>query len=786
VLRGRCLAYGEGITFFPVVEVLKQAADIADFEDPSETDRKICALVEDEDHGSLICARIGQLLGLAEGEAVAQETLWAIRRFLEALARERPVVVVFDDIHWGESTFLDLIEYVAEWTREAPMVLVCPARPELLDVRPGWAGGKPNASTVALEPLPEDESERLLTNLLGEAGVGDKVRSSILEAAEGTPLFVEQVVSMLIDDGLLARQDGRWVARGALSEIRIPPTIAALLAARLDRLSAEERSVIQRASVVGKIFYRGAVGALSPEKDRSAAPGHLLSLVRKELLRPDRTTLPGEDAFRFRHQLIRDAAYESTPKEARAELHERFANWLADVAGERVEEQEEILGYHLEQACRYREQLGQAAKPELRRRARAHLSAAGRRAAARGDMGASASLLRRAVALYDTGDGERRALLTELGLVLLETGPYDEAGSVLREAIEEAEVAGDRLTAAHARIGEVMLRVSSDPEGTGKEATRVADELIPVFEAAGDDLGLARAYRLRSTAPWVATRYSEMAADAERAMEHARRAGHQAEEGFGHEMFAVAYTFGPVPVEEALPRLAAAREELSGMRRELEAESAILLAMAGKLDEARRVLERSRAVFEDLGRPVWAASIQLARGLVELIAGDTLEAERALRLGRDEFLRVGEKGVLSTLSSFLARSLCLQGRFEEAEPFIDESRSLASSEDVASQTGWRTAKAMVLLDRGELDEAERLAREAVALAESGDAPDEHGDALGMLAEVVILGGRPEEAGPLLREAIDRYERKGNVMSAARVRARLAAIAESYGEREDER
>src|ERR671918_1025067 len=169
VLRGRCLPYGEGITFFPVVEVLKQAADIADFEDPAETERKICALVEGDEHGSLVCARIGQLLGLAEGEAVPEETLWAIRRFLEALARGGPLVVVFDDIHWGEGTFLDLIEYVAEWTRDAPVVLVCPARPELLDARPGWAGGKPNASTIVLEPLPNEESERLLTNLLGEA-----------------------------------------------------------------------------------------------------------------------------------------------------------------------------------------------------------------------------------------------------------------------------------------------------------------------------------------------------------------------------------------------------------------------------------------------------------------------------------------------------------------------------------------------------------------------------------------------------------------------------------------
>jgi predicted ATPase/class 3 adenylate cyclase len=779
LLRGRCLPYGEGITFYPVVEVLKQAAGIADFEDPNQAERKICELVEREEQGPLICARIGQLLGLAEGEAVPEETLWAIRRFLEALARVQPLVVVFDDIQWGEGTFLDLVEHIANLTRDAPIVLACLARPELLDARSGWGGGKPNATSTLLGPLPDEQCERLVTNLLGHGEVAEGVRSRILEAGEGNPLFVEQVVSMLIDDGLLVRDDGAWVATADLSEVPVPPTIAALIAARLDRLSAEERAVIQRASVVGKVFYWGAVAALSSEPERSAVAGHVMTLVRKDLVRPDLTTLPGEDAFRFLHLLVRDAAYESTPKEVRAELHERFADWLEAVAGERIEEQEEILGYHLEQARRYHAELAPADErgSELGRRAARHLSAAGRRASARGDMGAAASLLRRAVALFEPGDRDRRALLAELGWVLIETGSYDEAGRALREAIDEAEAVGDRLTAAHARMGEVMLRVSSDPEGTGEEAPRVANELIRAFVQAGDDLGLARAYRLRSTAPWLATRYSEMVADAERAAEHARRAGHQAEQGLSHEMFAVAYTFGPVPVAEALPRLAEAREEYAGRRRELEAESAILLAMAGRLDESREVLERSRAVFEDLGRPAWAASMLFARGVVELIAGDAPEAERALRQGREEFLRIGERSVLSTLSAQLARALCLQHRFEEAEPFIEESREIASSEDVASQVGWRTAKAMVLADREELAEAEGLAREAVELAKSGDALDDQGDNLSVLAGILVAAGRSGEAAVLFEEAIALYERKGNVVSAARARERLAALGE---------
>jgi class 3 adenylate cyclase/tetratricopeptide (TPR) repeat protein len=777
VLRGRCLPYGEGITFYPVVEVLKEAAGIADFEDPDETERKICELVEREEQGSLICARIGQLLGLAEGEAVPEETLWAIRRFLEVLARGRPLVIVFDDIHWGEGTFLDLVEHVADLTRDAPIVLACLARPELLDVRPGWGGGKLNATSTLLGPLPDEQCEQLITNLLGQGEVAEGVRSRILKAAEGNPLFAEQVVSMLIDDGLLVRDDETWVATADLSEVPVPPTIAALISARLDRLTAEERAVIQRASVVGKVFYWGAVAALSSEPERSAVAGRVMSLVRKDLVRPDRTTLPGEDAFRFRHLLIRDAAYKSTPKEVRAELHERFADWLEGVAGDRVEEQEEILGYHLEQARRYREQLGPADQRgrELGRRAAGHLSAAGRRASARGDMGAASNLLGRAVELFPPGDRDRLVLLPELGSALFEASRYEQASGILREAIDTARGVGDRLIEARARVAEVMLRVEVEPEGTGEEAERVADELIPVFKGAGDDLGLARAYRLRSTSPWLGTRYAEMAADAERAAEHARRAGDPGEQGLAQERLVVAYTWGPLPVAEAIRKFAELQDEAPGRHRELEVGTGILLAMDGKFDESRRLLEQARAVFQDVGRPAWAASLLMARGFVELIAGDASQAERVLREGREEFLRLGEKGYLSTLSANLALALCLQGRFDEADPFIEESRDLASSEDVASQWVWRTAKAMVLADRGELAEAERLAREAVDLASGGDALVDQAETLSVLARILVAAGRSDEAAALLRQAVDKYERKGDVVSASRARERLAAL-----------
>ena len=777
ILRGRCLPYGEGITFYPVLEVLKQAAEIADFEESDLAERKLRDVVQGDEQASLICARLGHLLGISEAEAVPEETLWAIRRFLEALALTRPLVVVFDDIHWGEATFLDLVEHVASWTRDAPILLVCMARPELLDLRPDWASGAVTGTTVRLQPLPDDQAVRLVENLLGGAGIAEGARARILDSAEGNPLFVEQVVSMLVDDGLLVRKDGMWTAASDLSDVPVPPTMAALMAARLDRLSGGERAVIQRASVVGKTFYRGAVAALSPEVERPEIGRHLLSLVRKELVAPDLSSLPGEDAVTFRHLLIRDAAYERIAKELRAELHERFAAWLEEVAGDRIEEQGEVVGYHLEQACRYLAEVRPAdeRRMHLARRAAEHFSAAGRRASARGDMGATASLLGRAVDLLPRGDLERLPLLPDLGMTLVEAGHYEEASRILDEAIEEAVTAGDRVIEANARVAAVVRRIYSDPEGTGEEATRVADEVIPILEEAGDDLGLARAYRLRSTAPWLSTRYAEMAADAERAAEHARRAGDPGEQVLDHDMVAVAYTFGPFPVDEALRKLDALQEQYPGRRRELDAGAAVLLGMAGRFGEARQILEQASALFEDLGRPAWVAATDFGRGVVEFLADDLEQAERFLRQGREGFLRLGEKGVLSSLSALLAMAVCLQGRFQEAEPFIEESRELASSEDVASQASWRMAKAKVLAARRDLGEAERVAREALALVKSGDGLDDHGNASSVLAEVVLAAGRINEAEGLLEEAIDAYERKQNVVSAARARQRLAAL-----------
>jgi class 3 adenylate cyclase len=343
VVEGRCLPYGEGITYRPLHEILR-ALYGEDF--LAEIRRRLAG----NDNAKLIAERIGAALGVVEHTGPTDETFWAVRKLFEAEALERPLVVVVDDLQWGAPTLLDLVEHVADWARDAPILLVCLARPELLDGRPGWSGGKLNATSVLLEPLNQSEAGELVQNLLGRAQLAPDIQARVTAAAEGNPLFVEEMLAMLIDDGLLERSNGDWVPAGDLGAVTVPPTIQALLSARLERLDGIERDVIERASVEGKVFHRGAVVELSEDDVRDAVGAHLQSLVRKELVRPEEADFPGEDAFKFRHLLIRDAAYDAMPKELRAELHERFAGWLEAAAEDRILEYEEILGFHLEQA----------------------------------------------------------------------------------------------------------------------------------------------------------------------------------------------------------------------------------------------------------------------------------------------------------------------------------------------------------------------------------------------------------------------------------------------------
>jgi len=507
VVRGRCLSYGEGITYWPVVEVVLQLG-----RRPSDP---------------RAAAPIASLLGESEEPATADEIAWAVRKLLEEAA---PVVCVFDDLHWAEPTFLDLIDHVADWSRDAPILLICIARPELLDRRATWAGGKLNATTVLLEPLSAEETEELIERLLGDVELDETLLARIREAAEGNPLFVEQMLAML--------------AESSNGDVVVPPTIQALLAARLDQLEPAERGVLERGAVEGKIFHRGGVEALAP--DERDVPTKLMALVRKELVRPDRTQLPGDDAFRFRHLLIRDAAYDGLPKAARAELHERFSAWL-EIHGTELIELDEILGYHLEQAYRYRAELGieEERTYDLARRAADRLAVAGERAALRDDAAAAIVLYERTLAL---APDDSRAFGWRVRLVRLVEHGGDLAGALqlADELIESAQRDGNRARELRARVERGLVAHLAEAAGQPEER-KLVEEALEVLAATGDDAGLAATWLLAAQTELSALQWRAAALAADNALKHAEKAGDLVLAEHARNMRLVPRVVGPFP-----------------------------------------------------------------------------------------------------------------------------------------------------------------------------------------------------------------------------------------------
>src|SRR5215203_5219397 len=719
-----------------------------------------------------VARRVAETIGLSDVSGGAEERVGAVLALFQALARDRPLVLVFDDIHWAEPTFLDLVEHVADWARDSPILLVCLARPDLLEARSGWAGGKLNATSTFLEPLSPAECAVLIENLVGQAELTNDVEASIADAADGNPLFVEEMLAMLIDDGVLVRRNGRWVATGDLPAVRVPPTIHALLAARLDRLDPNERVVIERAAAQGKIFYDDAVADLAGNGEIPVAAA-LGALVRKELIRPDRPGLGGR-THRFRHLLIRDAAYESIPKEARAATHEHFARWLDRAAGAAATQYDEIVGYHLEQAYGYLAELGLVddAARAVARAAAGRLGGAGRRAFVRSDAPAGVKLVSRAVALMSPDDPLRVELVPNVRAVQGSGADMTWADRVLTEAVEAAATSGDRRLAAHALVQRGLLRLFTVSAVTPQELIDAAERAVSVFAELGDELGLARAWRLKAQAQYLARDAGSCADASENALEHVRRAGDSFEEREIIEWLVIALLLGPTPAAEAeirCERLLAETTDSPQLQAEILGALAILASMLERTEDAERLLRRAWSIMDDGGQRIWIVSFWAS--FIFMWQGDPVRAESELRPGYDALKKIGEKSHFSWISHSLSNAVYMQGRDDEAEALTRECEEAAWSNDIHSFILWRTTRAKVLARRGEVAAAETLAREAVAFAAGSDFLVAHADSLGDLAEVLELAGRRHEAVHALRSAIELHERKGNVLAVGQARRR---------------
>jgi hypothetical protein len=597
---------------------------------------------------------------------------------------------------------------------------------------------------------------------------------------------------MLIEEDRLRLEDGRWVADD-LAAATIPPTVQAVLAARLDRLAAEERAVLDRASVMGQVFDRAAVLALSPPAARDDAPVHLLSLARKQLLRPAEGTLGGRDGLQFRHLLVRDVAYESLPRQARAELHERYAGWLAETAGARGRELEEVIGWHLERAHRQLAELGpvDARGRELAAGAAGRLASAGRRAIGRGDLPAAVNLLERAIALLpegrEPGGHDRAHLLTELGEALVLKLEPDRAAAVLDEALAAADRSGDARMRAHAILGKLDLRLDTEPEQTdhgrldaqppGPSSFRAeVHEVLAELDGLGDHQGQARGWRLLGLDSYLRCHIGAAEEEFQRAIDHATLAGDERlEAGLAYARVQAAY-WGPAPVADAIARCQEIRRRAEGSYRvEMAALHTLagLHAMQSRFEEARELADASAAIARKLGPNRFAAICSQFLGQVELLAGDPEAAEERLRWGYGILERMGERGLRSELAANLARALCEQGRDDEALQLAELSGELAFRDDLYAQVERRGPLAAVLARRGRQQEAERLAAEAVTLARRSDMLTMQANALLDHAGVLRLAAAAEQAAPLLEEALALCDRKGNLVTRDRARDLLA-------------
>ena len=747
VVRGRCLSYGEGITYWPVVEIVKQIPEAEGLLDGAAE------------------KALDAVLGEGDVAATPDEIAWAFRRLLEARAADGPLVCIFDDIQWGEETFLELVEHIADLSRGAPILLLCMARPELLDRRPAWAGGKLNATTVSLEPLSEAETDELIAGLLDGSILDEGLSDRIRRAAGGNPLFVEEMLAFV----------DRTESGG---EIEVPPTIQALLAARLDQLDPSERHVLERGSIEGEVFHRGGVAALV--QDQSPVDGRLVSLVRKDLLRPELAQLTGEDGYRFRHLLIRDAAYETLPKATRADLHERFASWLEERGSELVEI-DEIVGYHLEQAFRYRGELGPLTDRdrETGQRAGTLLARSGRRALDRGDRRAAAILLERADGLLPTPSAEHVHALLDLGRSHTEVGSYQNGRALFERARAEAEMLEREDLHARVQIERFLVDLVIDPE----QEIGAIREAVAGRHRAGDEEGLARAWFALALSEWTQGQWDVMLEPLDRAIEHARRVESRSLEVHALTFVLASLTLGSTPIDEALRR---ADEYLHDRddSREIQGYWArmrgSLIAHQGQVEEGRALLEEARQIFAELGHFEGLAVLRFSTGRIELFEGDPVAAEDELRAGLELMEEMGDRSRAASLLPILADALTDQGRIEEAEDLLERAREVASEDDPNAEAFRRTAEARVLVRQGAFDEAVRLASEGIEMARRTQELLTLPDLFIYQAEVLEMAGQPGAAEAALREAADAATRKGSVGYLKHVNDRLEALAASEG------
>ena len=718
---------------------------------------------------SALCALAGFDDNLPPGE----HARWALRRWVHSLAEQGALVLVVHDLHWAEPALLDLIEEVAELTREVAVLVLCSARPEFFDDRPGWGGGKFNASTLLLEELAGDDAAQLVTNLLGGVELPDGTERRVLEKAGGNPLFLEQMLAMLVDEGVLVQDGSRWQLTGTgVGDAQVPDTIRSVLAARLDRLGFAERAIIEAAAVAGDTAYVGAVAELTGT-ERDEARRLLFTLVRKELVRAVPSELAGEEAFRFRHALVRDSASRGLTKQHRAELHERLARWL-DRSGPGLNNgADELVGYHLAEAARLGEDLrwDSTAAASLAKEAADRLASAGRRLMAT-DALASAALLERAAALLPMDTERHMAVSVDWAQALIRGHEVDAA----TELLDRITVPASDPLAWRATLLRLRTALDRDDPPSLEECLLVADRAEEAFTRTRDDAGLASVHLLRAFVAQSQAQWQQVLAQVRLVTEHATTVNdrHLLDQASFYRY--AAYAWGPTPVNEALPdvEVAAATDPVDRGHRARCA--AILFAYADQPHRARASIAVARQMFDGV-RAAWALPyIALATAWTEMTLGDLSAAGEALEECLGSAARQ-EYGLSASGALLLADIRLRSADFRGAQKWLDTGRELASPGDVVVQAEWRSVAARLRSLEGQHEPALTLSDEAVAWALRGDEIVNTARVLEGRAEVRVAAGLADQAEQDLRRAAAFCAQKGDVRDGGRLAAMVAALLE---------
>ena len=753
-----------GTTFSPIADLLRIAAGLDDARSHDEVLHRIRALVGNLDDADRVASLLASFVGAAEMRST-EELFFAVRRMLEAVGETRSIVVVVDDVQWAEPLLLDLLEHLAEWVHDSPAVMLALARPELREIRPALAErGRRVSASISLEGLDADATAELAARLVGATALPPELLDRLPESTEGNPLFVRELMRMLIDDKVIVEGDQGWELAIDAEAVEVPPTIQSLLSSRIERLPGNERRLLERASVVGADFPLGAVAALTPQGDAGRLIPILERLRRKELVEPTGVYWGNEPIFRFHHALIRDASYRRLLKRTRADHHLTVATWMTGSGGDVSGEHEVAIGYHLEQAHDLRIQLNihDDDTAEIGARAAETLGAAAERALERDDVAAASSLAARAVALLDEESPELPDLLM-LGCEAFFAFGDVSAGLPLLKQLEDRTGDDERLSAwVYAFRAQLRMLTEPDRLVEAEVSAATAAEALALLD---DRTGEANARLVRAGALARLGHIGDCEAELDKALTAARAADDGRRVATVLGAAPVAALWGPSPVPRAGGRCLDVLRLLritTGSPR-VEATStrcqAVLEALRGRFDTARSMLADTRTSVEKLGDRHGLLETQLYWGIVELLAGEPEAAEPHLRAAYGGLGRLGIGADAGQAAAHLSRALMLQGRLDEAAELAADSEALAG-QNPQTAIAAKAARADLLAEQGDLDEARQVAETAVAIAEGTDILVDHANANLVLARVCSMAGDADGTRAAVEEAQRLFDAKG--------------------------